>query len=203
MMILYFVRHGESEANVLHEVSNRGLRHPLTERGRAQAKELAEALRPHTPALIFCSPLLRAMQTAEILSSTLGAPRTATGALREYDCGIIEGRSDDEAWRLHADLFARWMRHEWNERIADGESFLDIQARFVPFVNSLSATYGQTDEQIVLVGHGGLYRCMLPLVLVNVAFEFAQSSPMPYTGIIVAELHPGGLRCREWCGATI
>ena len=41
-MKLYFVRHGESEANLLHELSNRGLRHGLTDLGREQAGLLAE-----------------------------------------------------------------------------------------------------------------------------------------------------------------
>ena len=44
-MWIYFVRHGESEANLLNEISNRGLKHGLTERGRAQASALAETLR--------------------------------------------------------------------------------------------------------------------------------------------------------------
>ena len=36
-MKLYFVRHGESEANLLREFSNRGYKHGLTERGFQQA----------------------------------------------------------------------------------------------------------------------------------------------------------------------
>ena len=40
-MRLYFVRHGESEANLLHEFSNSGLKHPLTLTGVAQAQALA------------------------------------------------------------------------------------------------------------------------------------------------------------------
>jgi broad specificity phosphatase PhoE len=39
-MKLYFVRHGESEANILREFSNRGFKHGLTERGFQQAKQL-------------------------------------------------------------------------------------------------------------------------------------------------------------------
>lgn len=38
---LYFVRHSESEANSLREVSNRGLKHGLTDRGRQEAETLA------------------------------------------------------------------------------------------------------------------------------------------------------------------
>ena len=44
-MKLYFVRHGASEANLLHEFSNRGHKHGLTTNGKAQAATLAHLLR--------------------------------------------------------------------------------------------------------------------------------------------------------------
>ena len=43
-MLVYFVRHGESEANVLNVFSNRGTKHPLTSRGREQVEMLAGKL---------------------------------------------------------------------------------------------------------------------------------------------------------------
>src|SRR6476646_8171101 len=49
-MKLYFVRHGESEANLLREISNRGTRHGLTAKGRAQATALAQSLSRGDPA---------------------------------------------------------------------------------------------------------------------------------------------------------
>ena len=67
-MRLYFIRHGESEANVLHEISNRGAKHGLTEKGRAQVAALAQKLGAIPFVKLYSSPLLRAIQTAEILS---------------------------------------------------------------------------------------------------------------------------------------
>ena len=52
-MRLYFVRHGESEANLLQEFSNRGLKHGLTPTGVRQATALAEALRGLQVAKIY------------------------------------------------------------------------------------------------------------------------------------------------------
>lgn len=42
---IYFVRHGESEENILKVFSNRGLKHGLTEKGREQVESLAEKLK--------------------------------------------------------------------------------------------------------------------------------------------------------------
>lgn len=197
-MKLYFVRHGESEANVLRVISNRGLVHGLTERGRQQAGDLAESLRGAGARGIFSSPLLRAIQTADILSGVLGIGCVVTDALREFDCGIAEGRSDPEAWELH-----RWVMEEWLEggnraaRIEQGESFSDIQGRFVPFIEQLVQEQVEPVDS-VLVGHGGLYLCMLPTILRNFGAE--EALPFPNASYVLAEARPDGLICLEWCG---
>jgi broad specificity phosphatase PhoE len=73
-MKITFVRHGESVANLLNKFSNRGLRHGLTERGRTQATALARQLGNLPVSRILSSPLLRAVQTAEILARDLNVP---------------------------------------------------------------------------------------------------------------------------------
>jgi len=203
-MRLYFTRHGESEANVLQVISNRGQRHPLTDKGRQQAQTLAAELRPAGITAIYTSPLLRAVQTAEILSEALGVGFEVTDALREYDCGILEGTSGPETWAAFRALReAWWPGRQWEQRIEGGESFLDMQARFVPFIEGLLAADDQRNANLVLIGHGGLYLSMLPLVLANVDFEFAAHQPFPNTGTVLAESGPPGLVCRAWCGAPI
>lgn len=200
-MKIYFTRHGESEANLLREHSNRGFRHPLTAKGREQAAALARNLAGVAVTRLFASPVMRAVQTAEILSEALGVPYEITDALREYDCGILEGRADEAAWQTHFAVFEAWVRRrEWAQRIEGGESFLEIRDRFVPFIEQLIAEYGASSANIVLVGHGGLYRCMLPLVLVNADVEFVLNQPMGCTTRIIAETRPEGLIWIEWEG---
>jgi bisphosphoglycerate-dependent phosphoglycerate mutase len=77
----YFVRHGESEANSLHIVSNRDLPHGLTAKGREQADMLANQLASSGITKIFTSPLLRARQTAAILAHALGLEVVVSDAL--------------------------------------------------------------------------------------------------------------------------
>jgi broad specificity phosphatase PhoE len=203
-MRLYFVRHGESEANVLHEVSNRGYKHPLTENGRQQAAVLARSLAGVAVTRIYTSPLMRAVQTAEILAAALGAGVTMTSALREYDCGVLEGRSDEACWQEHSRVREDWLlRGDWGSRSVAGESFLDIRARFEPFVRRLIAGKAERTDSLVVVGHGGLYIAMLPLVLENVSFAFAYEHEFPNTGYVLAETLSGGLMCLEWCRTPV
>lgn len=198
-MNLYFVRHGESEANLLAEFSNRGLKHGLTEQGKEQARALARSLKNVSILSMFSSPLLRARQTADILAHELGVGCQVTEALREFDCGVLEGRSDAASWRRYADLIDAWLvRWEWEQRLEQGESFLDIRERFVPFVAQVVRAWGASDGAVVLVGHGGLYRCMLPLVLRNIDFAFVLERGMDHASAVVAELTPEGLLCSSW-----
>ena len=65
-MDLYLVRHAETYGNTGADDSVEPV---LTERGREQAARLAERLRAMPFDAVFCSPLLRAVETAQIILS--------------------------------------------------------------------------------------------------------------------------------------
>jgi broad specificity phosphatase PhoE len=200
-MRIYFTRHGQSQANLLHQISNRGLRHGLTRKGREQAVVLADRLRNLRITQIYSSPLLRAIETSVILANRLELDYEVVDALREYDCGIAEGRSDAEAWQLYQGLSDAWVVDKrWEQRIEGGESFYDIRERFVPFIEGLVSQYGSTEAGIVCISHGGVFWMMLPLVLKNVDYELTAKYGLDYAGSIVAEWRPAGLYCVEWNG---
>jgi broad specificity phosphatase PhoE len=202
-MKLYFARHGQSEANVLRVISNRGLVHPLTELGRQQAAELAQALTSIPIAKIYSSPLLRARQTAEIVAATLNRPVEIADALREPDCGIAEGRSDEAAWAEHHRAWTAWLdERRYNYRIEGGESFNDLQARFAPFIDRLSAEHGGASDHLLLISHGELLIMMLSVLLTNADEVFAAPRSIPNTGTIVVERQAAGWVCVEWCGVV-
>lgn len=198
-MRLYFVRHGESEANLLNEFSNRGWKHGLTERGREQSTALARRLAGRSVARIFCSPLMRAVETAEIAASAWDVEYEIADALREYDCGVLEGRSDAASWAEYQRVLGEWLDGGcWGSRIEGGESFTEIRKRFVPFIEELVGAHGGSSRGIVLIGHGGLYRCMLPLVLENVDRDLVMGRPLGNTGYVESDLVGDRLACVEW-----
>jgi broad specificity phosphatase PhoE len=202
-MKLFFVRHGESQANILHEISNRGLVHGLTRRGREQALALVDQLQGCPITRLYSSPLLRAVETSVILAAWLDLDYEVVDALREYDCGILEGRSDEAAWQMWRELFDDWDAHRcWERRIESGESFHDIRARFVPFIERLIRQYGDTDDSLLCVSHGGLYRMMLPQVVRNINHELMSTHGFDYMTCVVVELTPAGLICVEWSGGS-
>ena len=203
-MRIYFCRHGESQANVLREISNRGLRHGLTARGRGQAAALAQRLQAHPIQRIFSSPLLRALETSIIVANRLGVEYEVVDALREYDCGTLEGRSDNVAWQGWQLLFDAWAVHRrWEQRIAGGENFYDIQQRFEPFIERLVKQYAVTETEVVCVSHGGVYCMMLPVILKKVDTRLIFQYGFDYTACVVAAYRSTGLYCVEWNGRVI
>jgi probable phosphoglycerate mutase len=198
-MRLYFARHGESEANARHIISNRDVQLGLTPLGKQQAKTLAENLHDISFSAIFCSPVFRARETAEILSSSLHVPYQVTEALREYDCGILEEQSDEESWRLHRDYFESWvLHHNHANKPEGGESFLDIQKRFVPFIQNLIANDEYKKSNLLLIGHGGLFLLMLPVILSNVDHPFATSHGLANAEYVLAGQRGDELVCLQW-----
>jgi 2,3-bisphosphoglycerate-dependent phosphoglycerate mutase len=202
-MQFYFVRHGESEANVLRVFSNRDLPHSLTPTGRQQAESLAAALAAQEVRRLYTSPIPRAIETVNILALRLGIPFTITEALREYDCGVLEGTGDEAGWALYDSVLQTWVEGNWEHRIEGGESMRDMEARFVPFIEELVRKYGEQPGALALVGHGGLYRCMLPLVLANIDFAFTMANGIDHSAYVLAEPGTSGLVCREWCGQVL
>jgi len=203
-MRLYFVRHGESTANLRREFSNSGSKHPLTEKGVEQARALAGDLSGLQFGQIYSSPILRAVQTAQILAESLHAPLEITDALQEWSVGIYEGTADPLGWELHRQVQEDWFIHgKLDSKMPGGESFNEIQGRFTPFIEALVCDGRNSNRNIILVGHGGLYLAMLPAILKNVSFAFARQHNFSYTAYAVAEAQPDGLYCVTWCGVPL
>jgi broad specificity phosphatase PhoE len=198
-MRLYFVRHGESKANTRHVISNRESSFGLTELGKKQANILADRLKEFPITVMYSSPVLRARETADILSQSLRRPYQVTEALREYDCGILENQSDELSWGIHRDIYEDWtLHHRYQRRPEGGECFLDIRDRFLPFIEALTDDGLHTNHHVLLVGHGGLFQLMLPLVLRDIDDTFVSSHGINHTDCIIAEQQADRLACLQW-----
>jgi len=198
-MRLYFVRHGESEANTRRVISNRERPFGLTDLGRQQANSLADKLKDIPITAIFSSPVLRARKTADILSQACGQPYQVTEALREYDCGILEEQSDAASWLMHREIYEDWtLHHDYQRQPEGGECFLDIQKRFLPFIKALTDDSLHANHHVLFVGHGGLFQLMLPLLLTNIDNGFVRLHGIKHTDCVIAEQMAAGLACLQW-----
>lgn len=164
-MKIAFLRHGPTQWNEAGRIQGH-TDIPLSEAGLAR---MAGLRLPFTCPRIYCSPLLRARQTAE----ALGLDKLMLDdRLREQHWGDWEGLSRDEILVRHGDdAFLKVGSARGAEfRPLGGESTGELHARVAAFLRDAAAGEGDA----VVVAHLGVVRAAYTL-----ASGWAMDTPMP------------------------
>ncbi|MEK7212000.1 MAG: class I tRNA ligase family protein, partial [Patescibacteria group bacterium] len=146
-----FVRHGEAEgnANGVNDDGSADFVNKLTGRGRAQVEKTATALKEMGVKCIFSSPVLRAKQTAEIISSALDLEINFDERLRELGLGPYSGRPVSEYAKARFSMEA-WIKD--GKTVPQTESYEELKKRTSEFLRELVQTH--IGETIAVVSHG-------------------------------------------------
>jgi probable phosphoglycerate mutase len=148
-LVLHIVRHGETDFNAERRIQGQMQEVALSERGREQARVIAEELAESTRAsAIIASDLDRTMQTAAIIGERLRLPVTPEPALRERHFGVVQGQ-------LYADV-ADQVEGWWadpDHRVDGGESNREMYERVAAYLRGLVAD--PPGPELILVTHGG------------------------------------------------
>jgi broad specificity phosphatase PhoE len=155
MTTVYLARHGESDWNVERRWQGHADR-PLTNRGREQARALAERLADVELDAVYASDLRRAWETAEAVAASKGLSVTRLPELREVDVGSWCGLTREECEERFPEAFARW--REGGSGWDDGESYEEMGERILSVLRRLSADH--PDGSILVVSHGGPIRAV-------------------------------------------
>lgn len=149
-MKFILIRHAETDWNV----ENRLQGHTDTElnqNGRAQARALAEELVPLGIHRIVSSDLKRASQTADIITSLLGAPVHLDARLREASFGTLEGWTPEAIVREH-NIPPHYSSGPFDFRRFGGEARGEVLTRHRALLDELVGKHFA--ETLLLVGHG-------------------------------------------------
>ena len=87
--MLYIIRHGKTDWNELHKLQGR-TDIPLNESGRKMARDAGQRYKEINFDICFCSPLVRAKETAELLLEGRDVPIIEDDRLKEMSIGIYE-----------------------------------------------------------------------------------------------------------------
>ena len=200
---IWFVRHAESEINVPgspRPVPDGGVTYPLTRKGVEQAKALAEATADVPIVAIYTSTYLRAVQTADAVAFRHDLTLSLAPEAVEVDLGIKPGSTEDSR-AVYVELARKWtLDKDLEARHGEGESFADVQRRFLPFVREVMNRHGQDSGVVVIVAHAATLGFMVPVLANNVPADYAVLHPLPNTGIIKTELRDSRLFCIDWLG---
>ncbi|MFZ5908487.1 MAG: histidine phosphatase family protein [Chloroflexota bacterium] len=151
MLRLLLVRHGETEWNAQRRYQGQS-DVPLSAIGRRQAERVAARLAGQKINAVYASDLSRAMQTAGIITGSLGLDVVPEPRLRELKFGALEGLTFDEAEAQFPGMIAAWLA-DFNQTPQGAETIGQFKARVAALLDDLRQKH---DEQVVLlVGHGG------------------------------------------------
>jgi broad specificity phosphatase PhoE len=153
--IILLARHGESDWNAARRWQGHADR-PLTEKGREQARALAERLAHVELDAVFSSDLRRAADTAAEVARAQGIEAVELQGLREVDVGSWSGLTREEAEQRFPAGFARWQKGfpGWD----DGESYEEMTSRVLDAV--LGVARAHEGGRALVVSHGGPIRAI-------------------------------------------
>ncbi len=160
-MNLYIVRHGTTCWNEIGRTQGRS-QNRLSEKGKVLVNETADKLKDVKIDVIYSSPLMRTMQTANILNQYHKLKINKNDLLLEYDEGIFTGRLKSELTKTEQELKAS--RHPSTKM----ESFEQVFERVKEFYETVLKS--ETHENILVVSHDIICH-MLELILKNIKSE--------------------------------
>jgi probable phosphoglycerate mutase len=153
---VYLARHGQTAYNLEGRFQGH-LPVPLDELGRAQALELAERAAAHDFAALWCSPLLRARETAAAVERRTGLSAREDARLVETDAGEWTDLSFAEVRASAPEAFAAFVAGERAFAFPGGESLVHQQER----VSEALSEIEQGELPALVVCHGMVIRAAL------------------------------------------
>ncbi len=123
----------------------------LNDRGRAQARRVAEALRGQRLDALYASDLRRAAETAETVGRATGLAVHYDPRLREIHQGEWQGLQVTEIERRYPDLFRRWKEAPLRVTLPRGESIAQMRERVLAAVEDIAQQH--PDQRVAIVAH--------------------------------------------------
>lgn len=136
---------------------------PLNERGWAQARRVAQALRGQRLDALYASDLRRAAETAETIGRATGLVVHYDFRLREIHQGEWQGLLVTEIERRYPDLFHRWQESPLAVILPGGESIIQMQERVLAAVEDIARQH--PGQRVVIVTH------KLPIAVVKCRYQ--------------------------------
>jgi broad specificity phosphatase PhoE len=193
-VILYLVRHGETDHNRNSLALGRA-DVPLNDRGTSQATRLGEALAVEPISAIYSSPLARALQTADAVASRRGLKVQVKPGLIEMDIGEADGLTFPEVRERFPGLLETWVTDEGpNHRMPGGERLSDVQKRAWDCVQSLATLH--PNDAVCAVTHNFVILSILTAAL-GVDLAAFRRLRHAVAAISVLEVGPSRIRIKR------
>lgn len=202
---IWFVRHAESEVNVVTQHLSEpddGVSYPLTAAGMAQANKLAASFKDVPVTAIYSSTRLRTVQTADAIAFGKGLPLRLAPEIVEIGVGAPTPPGTEAEWAQVKAVMARWAAGDQEVRFGN-ENLGDVRRRFSSFWERLIDGHREDRGVIVVVTHGGVMSFALPSLCRNMPAEVPLRHPISNAGVVKTEFSGDSLRCKNWNGLAL
>jgi broad specificity phosphatase PhoE len=153
----------------------------LGERGREQARAVADRIASFLPAAVYSSAMRRARETAQPIASACGLSPIAIASLHERKMGALSGTPWAESRPIYDETMRRWTAGDLDSSHEGGESYAQIRDRVVPELLAISSRHdGQT---VVVVAHGVVIRVLLTSLVAGLGPADLRALPIEFVGI--------------------
>jgi probable phosphoglycerate mutase len=196
-MILYVVRHGETQWNRLCKVQ--GIADiPLAEEGIRLAQLTGEALKDVPFDICYTSPLIRAKQTAQYILGDRQIPLIEDDRIMEIDFGELEGSTIlDEDGKIPDRRIELFIKDPLAyPRPEGGEDIQDILKRTGEFWEEITTDPALADKTVLVSSHGCAVRALLQNVYQDSA-DFWHGHVPPNCSVNILEIQDGKARFLE------
>ena len=153
--MLYIIRHGQTDWNVQHRLQGR-TDIPLNDEGRRMAETARTACLDVHFDVCFCSPLVRARETAEILLRDRDIPIITDDRLMEMSFGSYEGLAN--SFQLPDYPINELFYHPelYTSPPGGAESLDELFARTGDFLREKVDPLLKEEKDVLIVGHGAM-----------------------------------------------
>ena len=188
-MLVYFIRHGESENNSLGVYTGH-MDVELTARGVEEARAICDKLSDKNIQRVYSSDLSRAVSTAK--EAIPGCTPILDKRLREINIGSLSGKNIKDFRRNNPDFLPYLDNRDYT--VFGGERDSDVLERLGGFIAELSS---ESVDAVAVFCHGGLVHTTLEYAL-GVSFS-PSSTHRPNCMIAVYELASNGkMKLLNW-----
>lgn len=191
MKTVLLIRHGQTDSSLNNKLCGR-TDEPLNNNGIHEVKRLITFLDARNkPDIIITSPLIRAKQTAQIITNKYNLTPIESEELREIDFGDWEGLTFNEIKNKQPDEFIKWIKHPDKFTPTDGESIINLNKRINNFMNKV-LNNSEENSILYLITHGGPIRSVLinalkipPSLYWNIKIPHGSATCLEYDDSIV------------------
>ena len=156
MTKVYLIRHGKTQWNLESRYQGANGYSPLLKDSYREIELLASSLQRIPFEHAYASPLKRARITAQALLNHLNPeiPLTIDSRLKEFNLGKMEGMHFEDVAAKWPEVLKNFRHHpdKYDESLVEGESFLEVIARFRAAIEEYCRQY--PNGNILVISHG-------------------------------------------------